>query len=101
VTACPVCGNDPCIYNLSIDWDRGNVYVVNGWRVSKEDYVWAERRAGFYNRLGHPNEPTTSSFENARRSLSGHIEHDPLPSSEDDEASLKTGLNDPDRPTSY
>ena len=36
------------------------------WRqVSKREFVAAERRAGFYNTLGQPNEPATSAFSNA------------------------------------
>ena len=30
--------------------------------VTKAEYVRAERRAGFYNTLGQPDEPATASF---------------------------------------
>lgn len=37
------------------------------WReVDKEDYVNAERMAGFYNTLGQPEEPATAGFSNGR-----------------------------------
>lgn len=37
---------------------QGNEYK----EVSKEEYVIAEREAGFYNTLGYPDEPATSAF---------------------------------------
>ena len=79
MTSCPVCGNDPCVYALSVDWDRGTVYVVNAVRVSKVEYVRAERAAGFVNEFGHQDEPATSAFDSPDRFLSGHIEPDPMP----------------------
>lgn len=40
--------------------------------VSKAEFVSAERRAGFYNTLGQPDEPATHSFSNGR--ISGRQE---------------------------
>jgi hypothetical protein len=37
-------------------------------QVDKAEYVKAERRAGFYNTLGRPLEPATSSWGNGRES---------------------------------
>lgn len=34
--------------------------------VSKADFVRAERRAGFHNTMGYPNEPATHSFSSTR-----------------------------------
>lgn len=40
--------------------------------VSKEDWVRTEREAGFYNTLGHPDEPGTGSFSTTQHGgLSG------------------------------
>jgi hypothetical protein len=89
MTACPVCGNDPCVYNLAVDWDRGDRYVVNGVRVSKKEYVQAERAAGFSNELGHQDEPATSSFDSPDRFLKGHIEQPPMPTPDPDDVSQK------------
>jgi hypothetical protein len=47
-------------------------YFLREWReVSKEEYVAAERRAGFHNTLGQPREPATSSF--STNGLEGRI----------------------------
>lgn len=41
-------------------------YYVNSKEVTKEEYVAAERRNGFYNTIGFPEEPATSSWSNSR-----------------------------------
>lgn len=46
--------------------------------VSKADYVNAERRAGFHNTLGQPNEPATGAFGSTNPRISGRIENEPL-----------------------
>lgn len=43
--------------------------------VSKEEYVSAERSAGFRNTLGQPNEPATASW--SKGNTGGRIEYDP------------------------
>lgn len=48
-------------------------YEVNGREVSKNEYVAAERRNGFYNTLGQPNEPATASWSNGRTGESGRM----------------------------
>jgi len=41
----------------------GKRYFVREWKeVTKAQYVAAERRAGFVNTQGQPDEPATSSF---------------------------------------
>lgn len=41
-------------------------YEVNGKRVTKEEYVAAERRNGFHNTMGFPGEPATASWSNSK-----------------------------------
>lgn len=41
-------------------------YHVNGVEVTKEEYVAAERRNGFHNTIGFPEEPATSSWSNSK-----------------------------------
>ena len=37
------------------------------WReVTKEEYVRAERQAGFHNSMGYPDEPATAAFGDSR-----------------------------------
>jgi hypothetical protein len=56
-------------------------HSTDDWtEVTKEEYVRAERQAGFHNTMGQPNEPATSSF-GAAGGLRGQIRHD-LPSSD-------------------
>lgn len=43
--------------------------------VTKEEYVRVERNAGFWNTLGRPDEPGTSSFGSSDPRLSGRIEY--------------------------
>ncbi len=42
--------------------DRYRYYLTEEREVTKEEYVAAERRAGFYNTMGQPEEPATASF---------------------------------------
>lgn len=46
--------------------------------VDKAEYVKTERRAGFYNTLGQPNEPATASFSYSKGgiNLQGRIDLD-------------------------
>lgn len=48
-------------------------YEVNSVEVSKEVYVQAERRNGFRNTLGYPNEPATSGWSNSSTGERGRI----------------------------
>lgn len=41
--------------------------------VSKEDWVWAERLAGFHNTMGKPSEPATAAF--SAKGIRGWIEY--------------------------
>jgi hypothetical protein len=41
-------------------------YFVNGNEVTKTEYVAAERRNGFRNTIGFPEEPATSSWSNSK-----------------------------------
>lgn len=41
-------------------------YFVNNEEVTKEQYVAAERRNGFYNTIGFPEEPATASWSNSK-----------------------------------
>lgn len=45
--------------------------------VTKEEYVIAEREAGFYNTLGMPDEPATSAFVGLF-GIRGHTEFESL-----------------------
>lgn len=38
-------------------------YLTETREVTKEEYVAAERKAGFRNTMGQPNEPATASFQ--------------------------------------
>lgn len=44
----------------------GYKYEVNGIEVSKQEYVAAERRNGFHNTIGFPEEPATASWSNSK-----------------------------------
>lgn len=41
--------------------------------VTKAEFVRAERKAGFRNTMGQPNEPATASFSNG--TVSGRVEY--------------------------
>lgn len=50
----------------------------NSWReVSKEEWVRAERAAGFRNTMGEPDEPATSSFSARRVAGTITVDEDP------------------------
>lgn len=70
---CPTCGRTDCVYLLLPDVERRNrTRYLLGPRgaereVTMEEYVAAERQAGFYNTLGHPERPATASFSTTAR----------------------------------
>ncbi len=45
--------------------------------VGKAEFVNVERRAGFRNTLGQPDEPGTGGFSSTNHRLSGRIEYAP------------------------
>ena len=48
------------------EWNSEFKYFVNGEEVTKAEYVAAERRNGFRNTIGFPEEPATSSWSNSK-----------------------------------
>lgn len=62
---CPICGEDWCVYQAIPGLEDDYFYIVNGAEVTKAEYVAAERRCGFFNTLGHPDEPATARFSAA------------------------------------
>jgi len=48
-------------------------YYLNGAEVTKAEFVAAERRSGFYNTMGQPDEPATASFINSRTGDRGSV----------------------------
>lgn len=54
-------------------FDREVRYFLTEEReVTKEEFVAAERKAGFHNTMGQPLEPATASFSNGK--ISGRTE---------------------------
>lgn len=47
-------------------------FLTEEREVTKEEYVRAERKAGFHNTMGQPNEPATASFSDGK--VSGRME---------------------------
>lgn len=43
-------------------WLSDSIFEPQWREVTKEEYVRAERQAGFHNSMGQPNEPATTSF---------------------------------------
>jgi hypothetical protein len=52
-------------------------YLTEEREVTKAEYVRAERRAGFFNTLGEPEEPATASFSGTAEGhpVSGRTEY--------------------------
>jgi hypothetical protein len=48
------------------------------YEVTKEQFVAAERDAGFHNTLGQPNEPATAGFS-GRYGIEGAVTTEPFP----------------------
>lgn len=61
--ACPICGAESCVYQLMPSLVESRDYSLTGVPATKEAYVAAERKAGFFNTLGHPREPATAAFQ--------------------------------------
>lgn len=55
--------------------DRGSdrYFLTEEREVTKEEYVGAERHAGFHNTMGRPHEPATASF--SANGVSGRIRY--------------------------
>lgn len=77
---CPTCGEADCVY-LMFPEDRNTRYFLgpkgSERQVTMEEYVAAERAAGFYNTLGHPEKPATGAFSTtARGGMEGRQEYE-------------------------
>lgn len=92
VTRCRTCGvrddvltdDGRCItcWSKAMDAAEGVTYryfvterSADEREVTKEEWVSAERQAGFYNTMGHPEEPGTGGFSTTQHGgLKGRIE---------------------------
>lgn len=75
MTTCPIC-RDPvfCVYQSMPDLEDNLRYFVGGQPVTQAEYVEAERKAGFFNTLGHPEKPSTAGFAGSN-GIKGRVEY--------------------------
>lgn len=77
---CVICGDPQCVYERLGDLEGNTRYFLgepeDEREVTEEEFVRAERQAGFYNTLGHPEKPATAGFSTtAQGGMRGRVSY--------------------------